>query len=282
MRKVILPVTISLIAIGCGQKDESSATNGLADSDNPGAAVSEISAAMGSIGELGAALNLSGIASDYCDEHGTPKKDSTLTNDAEDYGPGVGYCQATHNAQSPDNTRGAMYLAGGIACSMGKEFFAELASPGDTYTASKTVSFTSPCWGSDAEAAAFVADMDGTDSLSIGEVTGERLAADAAYEYKVSFTLPGSDSASTIYLRSKGGIRAASFDGWAVKLDASDLSKAQVRYESATTPNDGGMTRTRLLIDGSLNKSGSFAAITKIQGFVVVGVVALARQPSTH
>lgn len=273
MKKILLPATLAVFATSCGEKSDKGANESstyLQDNENPGAAVTDISSAMGSIGALRIDLGLSGIANEYCNGNGEGLIGGTKIEDSEnEYASATGYCQATHNAQSPDTARGAMYLAGGIACSVGKEFFAALAEPGATITETKTIAFSSPCWGSTEEAAAFAEDTE-AESVDM-EVSGERLAATAAYEYKISFTLPGDEEPSTLYIRSKDGVRAASFLGWAVKLDASDLNAAKIRYESISAPNDGGMTRTRLLIDGSLNADGSFSAVNKIQGFVALG-----------
>ena len=160
LRKTIqcLGIIASLCLVSCGEsekdeeKDEASEGE-LADSDNPGAAINDISVAMGSIQP--ASLGLGGVASTYCSENGEPLSGgSDMDNSSDSYAAATGYCQLTQNSQSPDTPRGAMYLAGAIGCFTGEAGLFDDIVVGTANTGTKDLVIEAGCWGTAAEAAA--------------------------------------------------------------------------------------------------------------------------------
>lgn len=275
-------LVISATAISSCSKDDKESTtssstgSALADSENPGAAVTEINAALGSLAlTLPIGLHLAGLATDYCNANGDPKKDGTEIqgNSEAIYASAIGFCQATFNSQSPDTARGAMYLAGGIACEVGAANLLDGIEVEDSKSETITVDFGTDCWGTQAEADAFKEDT-GSDSLEL-PVTVARLATTAEFDYKISFAV-GEGQEIELLIKSGNGIRAARMtesngeggSAFAVTLDASDLSKAKISFEKISLANEG---RTRVLVQGKMDEDLKFEEVESVEGFELRG-----------
>jgi hypothetical protein len=247
----------------------------LPDSTNPGAAITEISSAMGSLALiLPTGLRLEAIGGDYCNAKGDPITSGTeVDGSAATYAPAVGYCQTTFNSLSPDTPRGAMYLAGGIACEVGVANLLDGLAAEASKTETITIDFGTDCWGSQAEADAFKADT-GSDSLDLA-VTVNRLASTADFDYKINFAA-GEGQDIELLTKSGDGIRAARFTettsegntAFAVTLDASDLDAAKISFEKLSLNHE---SRSRVVITGKLDSDLKFSSVDSVKGFDLRG-----------
>lgn len=250
--------------------DNEEAQEPAASATSAGKVIKDIDTAMASVAS---STNLTGgVATDYCNENGGPQASSAdLESTDTNYASATGFCQASHNSQSPDTPRGAMYLTGAIACSAAEAGLFDELEAGSSNTESVNLTVDTTCFGTQAEVDAMVADM-GTDTIPNMNITVTQLASTAAYDYQLSFTEPGDNGGQvTLYIKNSDNIKAALYasatDPWFVKMDSS-TSSVSVQYEGINTANT---RRMRVLIEGALDTNGVFSTISSISGFWVQG-----------
>ena len=258
MKNLILLISSLLALILAGCSSDSGGTGTSIDAN--GLVINKASNALASLNNFVAASSidqgsitlLAGIANAYCTVNGVP---TSGTNVSAAYG----FCQTTHNSQSPDNARGAMYIAGGMLCEAAVSGLFSSVVAGTPNTITRDIAFSTTCWGSQAEVDAVVADAGATIAgvaLSVDDVSGT-----TAYQYEIVFTIPG-DGAITIYTSNSGGISAAlNTDGWSFKFDQ---NTGVLAYESVDTTNS---RRVRAMVSGTVATDGTFSALSSIQGF---------------
>lgn len=262
-------VAFVILMISCGDDDDSS--GGAAASGDAGLVIQDIDSAMGSLAISPNTALLGGVATSYCNENGGAASAGTdIARSSTTFSGATGYCQATHNAQSPDTPRGAMYIAGIMGCiASNNGLFANLTPGGEPATTTTSVTIDTTCFGTQAMVDAMIADM-GTDTLTGITLTASQLAETDAYDYSMSFDLGEGESAS-IYIKNSDNIKAALFTDstgpWFVKLDQSE-SNTVVLYEGIDTTN---LRRMRIHVAGELDANGEFSSLDGVNGFWLQG-----------
>ena len=259
-------------SIGC-TSDSSSSSSTSSSINSNGLVINSASDALASIQTVATASALglkdpsvirpmTGVANTYCTATGGPKKTGGATMSDSDSGiaSAYGFCQATFNSQSPDTARGALYIAGGMACEAAVAGLFDNLATGGSNTTTKNLTISTTCWGSTADVNAFISE-NGSATISNVALTVTEVSGSTAYNYKVTFVL--SSETVNLYLYNAGGVIAAlnASDGWAVKFDKNN---GIITYENTDSTNN---RRVRMKVVGTVNSSGVFSAVSSVQGF---------------
>lgn len=255
--------TILFGSIGCDNNDNSSSPS-LTANEN-GLVVNQMNSVMGSIATLSLmsdGIEISGgVPTSYCNENGAPIVGGTPLDDSdEEYPSAIGFCQATYNSQSPDTARGVMYIAGGIMCAASYAGLFDNLATGGTNSQTIDITFSTVCWGSQAEVDALIADAGaGFDDVP---TSVEEVSATTAFNYKITYTIPG-DGAAIIYIKNENGVKAAlnsSATGpWYIMMNEAN---GTLIYEGIDTDNE---RRLRLHLDGTIQDT-VFSTLDSING----------------
>lgn len=266
-KAMLLGVLVSAGACSSDDDDDAATTTTTNQSDSAGLVMQDISNTVSSLAIDTSTTSLAGTANDYCNGNGGAIANSTeISNSDANYAGGLGYCVLTHNAQSPDNVRGVIYLSSAIGCLASNAGVFDGLTAGNSNSTTLDATIDTTCFGNAQEVANMIEDM-GSSTISGLAITATQLAADAAYDYTLNF-VAGDDVNETIYIKNSDGIRAAlSNEGWFIKLDTSG-DNAVVLYEGIDSNNT---RRIRARIVGTLDADNNFSTVESASGFNLEG-----------
>ncbi|MCB0370540.1 MAG: hypothetical protein KDD45_14225, partial [Bdellovibrionales bacterium] len=222
--KLITLLACLTFVFGCSKSNDDTPAAATTTATN-GSTISAIDTAMASIATVVSSASiqpLSGVANTYCNATGGPTTTTggtEIANTSDNYASAVGYCQTTHNAQSPDNPRGAMYITSGVVCETDKLGGFNDLTEGVAKTVSGTITFSTACWGTQAQVDKFIAD-NGSSTLSLS-ITVTKQTSGSTYDYKLEFNV---GSTMVVYIKNSNNVRAAlvtegTTSAWSVKMD---------------------------------------------------------------
>ncbi len=221
-------------------------------------------------------IDKAGVAGTHCNATGEPKNGSgNIASTSDSFAGGHGFCQVSHNAQSPDTARGAMYIGAGVLCAVGNAGAFTGVSVGNPVTKTNvTIDIDTTCWGTSAEVSAFQADMGNITSFTLASATVTELST-GPYNYKIELEDSNLDMHMVLYVLS-GSSNNLSFHATEYTSSAktqakssyafnADLQNGVVYYEQID--NDNGR-RIRIRVAGSVNTSG-FTSVDDVQGYLM-------------